>query len=157
MLLVLDIDYTLANLSHRSHFADQADPDWDSFFDPGLVMDDTPYAEAVAVLPNLLKQSSSVLILSGRPADLRKTTDRWLRLHFSDLVKVPYNLKLQSSYRVPTPKFKVASIKKFKRPDQAVLCLDDEDENLVAFTKEGWIALKTPEAWAVLNHNKGKE
>ena len=39
---VIDIDGTVADISHRQSLIEQDPPDWDTFFDPDLVMKDKP-------------------------------------------------------------------------------------------------------------------
>lgn len=76
--LVLDIDGTIADLSHRRHFIEtEGKKDHDSFF--SLVHLDKPI-EPIIELARMIYKRYSVIIVSGRPIDRAgKATVKWLR------------------------------------------------------------------------------
>jgi hypothetical protein len=82
MILVLDIDGTLADVSHREHYVDKSEPDWDSFFNPTEVEKDKPILEAQDTFPLLPEAFDEIYFLTGRPESLRDTTTVWLKEHF---------------------------------------------------------------------------
>jgi hypothetical protein len=76
VIIIVDIDGTLANIGHRRHFMEQEKKDWDSFYKEmhkdkpnywctQLIVKMTPYYE--------------IILLSGRPDNYRNITEQWLK------------------------------------------------------------------------------
>lgn len=79
MDIIVDIDGTLADLSHRLHFiADPKKKDWDGFF--AAAVDDKPIGPVVDMVLGL-SQSCRLVIVTGRPEWTRNATQVWLRDH----------------------------------------------------------------------------
>ena len=77
--VIVDIDGTLADLSHRLHHISGGRKDWDSFF--GAMADDI-VIEPVARLVNVFYDADIPIILcSGRPDNYRDVTVKWLDDH----------------------------------------------------------------------------
>lgn len=83
--VIIDIDGTLADLSHRLHWIDGrggSKPDWEKFFQH--LMGDTPI-EPIIWIGNAFVDSCNgvkVLLCSGRPENHRATTESWLIHHY---------------------------------------------------------------------------
>lgn len=82
-IVIMDIDGTLADARHRVHYV-QKDKDsgkrqWGKFF--AAAKDDKPYTHTK--LMNLLFDTTAIIIylVTGRPENLRKDTEAWLRAH----------------------------------------------------------------------------
>lgn len=74
--IIIDLDGTLCDVSHRTHFVKQSPPDWQGFFD--ACVDDTPNP-AVAALYRMARCTSHLIIyVSGRPETHREQTLQWL-------------------------------------------------------------------------------
>lgn len=88
MLILFDIDGTLADISHRLHFVKHPPhvegewidwtPDWDSFHDPEQVAKDLPIPEMVQIHNTLETANHEIHYVTGRPIELWDTTDSWL-------------------------------------------------------------------------------
>jgi hypothetical protein len=84
--IIVDVDGTLADASHRQHYIDRALPsskrDWKSFFNPALVLLDAPILHIIDLV-RVYHQSAhlipALVIVTGRPDRLFDTTYRWLR------------------------------------------------------------------------------
>lgn len=73
----------MANCSHRTHYVNDGNRDWKSFFDE---MDKDPVIEEVAFLSRILyyqedDTSVKVVIVTARPANYRDKTVAWLDKH----------------------------------------------------------------------------
>jgi phosphatidate phosphatase APP1 len=80
--VIVDIDGTLADISHRRHHLEGKRKRWGKFFQ---AMDrDLPIPE-VAARVRQLSQDHTIVLVSGRPEDFRGVTEEWLRKH-----KIPY-------------------------------------------------------------------
>lgn len=77
--IIVDIDGTLSDLTHRLHYIQQDKKDWDSFF--ANVKDDAVHGHIVDIV-NLLGAKYEVILCSGRPERCRKDTLEWLRANY---------------------------------------------------------------------------
>lgn len=84
--VIVDIDGTVADLSHRLHFikphpmGSDGDlrKDWDSFF--AACVDDEPIHEMVDLV-SLLAAKYDIVFVTGRPERIRSETYEWLMKH----------------------------------------------------------------------------
>jgi len=80
--VIVDIDGTLADISHRRHHIEGKRKRWGKFFRD---MDkDLPIPE-IASKVRQLSQNHTIILVSGRPDDYRAVTEQWLKKH-----KIPY-------------------------------------------------------------------
>jgi FMN phosphatase YigB (HAD superfamily) len=78
-LVLVDMDGTLADVSHRVHHVrGRGKKNWGAFF-RGMVHD--PPNEVIADWVRNLKPEYTVVILSGRPSNYARETVEWLRRH----------------------------------------------------------------------------
>lgn len=81
MNIVLDIDGTLADISHRLHFIKQEERDWESFSDPDTMMKDTPIKETWEIIGALIDQFGHNFVFStGRKESVKGTTREWIQM-----------------------------------------------------------------------------
>lgn len=76
LIYIFDIDGTLADLSHRLHFIAGEKKDWTGFY--AACSNDLPIPEVVATLHNLNRAGASILLSTGRSAEIREQTEKWL-------------------------------------------------------------------------------
>lgn len=79
MDVVVDIDGTLADVTHRLHFISARPKDWAGFFD--AMSDDAPISEMITVVVALAAAGHRILLATGRPDSHRMVTERWLDRH----------------------------------------------------------------------------
>lgn len=79
MIYLVDIDGTLADLSHRLHFIQQKPADWDGFFAacPG----DRPIVEVIDTVRRLAASGARIILVTGRSDAVEEPTMDWLREH----------------------------------------------------------------------------
>lgn len=77
--IIIDLDGTLCDVSHRTHLVKQSPPDWPAFFD--ACVDDTPNAAVVALYDMARDAGHTILYVSGRPETHRAQTEAWLERH----------------------------------------------------------------------------
>ena len=77
--IIIDLDGTLCNVSHRVHFIKQDPPNWPAFFD--ACIDDTPNAAIVALYTMARASYHQIIYVSGRPDTHRAQTFDWLQRH----------------------------------------------------------------------------
>lgn len=74
--VVFDIDGTLADYSHRAHHLIPPERDMKVFF--SKMEKDPPVPEVIALLVEALKKGYRVILVTGRPGQYYKATERWL-------------------------------------------------------------------------------
>jgi hypothetical protein len=74
--VIVDLDGTLADCSHRRHFLDGDSPDWDAFYD--ACGKDTPNGWCVTLINSLVKAEVPVTIVSARRQAEYQKTLAWL-------------------------------------------------------------------------------
>lgn len=152
MILVLDIDGTLADLSHREFLvADKATADWDTFFSDELIYKDQVIKGALEGYEALYDLADKIYIVSGRPERSLDRTEEWLIENGFDLSKVLGSIILRpDDLKSTSREFKEAVLKSIilpeNDPDDVYVFIDDEPKNLEMFSEYG-LALKAPEIW----------
>lgn len=77
-LVLVDMDGTLADVSHRLHLLEGKKKNWKQFF---KLMDEDPPSEVVLQWVKNLSPEYKVIIVTGRPEEYRPNTEEWLRRH----------------------------------------------------------------------------
>lgn len=80
--IIIDLDGTLCDVSHRTHLVKQSPPNWPAFFD--ACTDDTPNPAVVALVSMAIQAHYAILYVSGRPETHRAQTQAWLSQHGLD-------------------------------------------------------------------------
>ena len=76
--VIVDIDGTLADVTHRLHHVRGKRKKWKKFF--ASMSEDRPVKEVVAHVVELARDHN-IYVVSGRPDDYRSITEQWLKLH----------------------------------------------------------------------------
>ena len=79
--VLVDIDGTLADCSHRIKFVQGARKDWKTFFRLDLVSRDRLIEPVAKTVLSLDSSGYSIIYVSGRNEALRETTEEWLARH----------------------------------------------------------------------------
>jgi hypothetical protein len=154
MIVVFDIDGTIADLSHREHFIEEkGKEDWDSFFSEAQLLEDKPIKSSVDGFNAFVELSDKSFIISARPKRTLDVTEEWLLGNgfnidnvFGNIILRPDNLQVRSH------EFKETVFKEFilnKNIDDFFIFIDDQENNLEMFSKYG-VALKAPEIWSII-------
>lgn len=76
--IIVDIDGTVADCSHRRKYVEQQPKDWDMFYSLSLVQADR-VIESTAKIVRAMAHNYSILYVSGRRRELYWPTVNWLR------------------------------------------------------------------------------
>lgn len=115
MLVIFDLDGTLALTEHREHFLkrDHADKDWRGFY--ASCDKDRPCLPLVRVAQMLLAMGEDVRIWSGRSDEVADKTETWLAAN--GLGGIPVKMRREGD-RTPDTKLKAAWLEGLSRkPD----------------------------------------
>lgn len=77
--IIVDIDGTLADCSHRRHYVETKPKNWAAFY--AGIADDTPVPIVRDLIEDWRRRGAEALLVSGRPDEHRLTTLRWLEKH----------------------------------------------------------------------------
>lgn len=102
--IIVDIDGTLANCSHRLHHIRNFESDkeatfkadWDAFYQD--CMDDSPIKPTVRLVKSLADRDYCIILVTGRSGKYRNQTELWLEGH-----DIPYDLLLMRGHGDHTP------------------------------------------------------
>ena len=126
MMIIVDIDGTLADCTHRLHHVKSLPQHWDLFY--AGMSDDKPIQPVIRIVKDLWR-SSSIFMLTGRPEKYRQATEAWLRKYY-----VPYHrlyMRADSDFS-PSPVFKLAVVNYLRESDGIEIDLAIEDEQSIA-------------------------
>lgn len=156
MVIVLDIDGTIANNDHRAHHVDKEAPDWDTFLTPDLVGKDTPIAGARRAVKHFQLLKYKMLFLTGRNEALRDTTMRWLLEHYElDVREEDLMMRPLGNMLKPT-EFKREQVSAIRQEYGENLIFFDDDLYMHAVYAEYGIAMHAPECWKTMFPDHGE-
>ena len=89
MIVLCDIDGTLANCDHRRKLLPSGKMDWKYFLNPDLVALDLPIVPVLNTVHALQADDNYVIFVTGRHEGLRSATHNWLIQHFCMLEDDP--------------------------------------------------------------------
>lgn len=85
--IIVDIDGTIADISHRLHFIEWEKKDWDGFYQH--LSDDKPKQEIIDLIKIIYYDEDNrwdnlqLIFVTGRSDKYAAITDTWLRKHFT--------------------------------------------------------------------------
>lgn len=148
MLVVMDIDGTVADTTHRQAFVD--DPD--KYNSPDLVIKDAVVPGASAALSEFTRLGYTVVFVTSRAEALRDVTGRWLLENLGVSVD-DRKLVMRTGGNLLTPaEYKhEAAVSIHMEIDRNRGCLFiDDDAGVCSRYQELGATLKAPECWGVL-------
>lgn len=77
--VICDLDGTLADITHRLHFIENGNKDWDGFY--RACPDDLPKPAIIELIAMCDDAGHQIIISSGRSEDVRAETEAWLEKH----------------------------------------------------------------------------
>ena|ERR1700728_1405229 len=136
MSIIVDIDGTIADNSHRQHILDTEPKNWDEFF-LGCY-DDEPIQPVIDVV-QALSVYHEILIVTGRSEKYRELTKLWLKKHEIDYLKL--YMRPEGDYR-PDHEMKEEILKKIRLHFDPTLAIDDRQSVVDMWRRNGLICLQ---------------
>lgn len=96
MIVIFDLDGTIADNEHRRHLVADGHTDWDTFYEN--CGQDLPVWSVITIMRLLWAVGDTIVILSGRSDVVRIKTKRWLKRY-----DVPYHLLMMRPKGDSTP------------------------------------------------------
>ncbi len=136
---IVDIDGTLADITHRLHFIEGDTKDWDSFF--AACKDDKPIMNMKTIV-FCLSAFDDVIFVSGRPEKSRQDTEAWL----NDLGFEEYQLYMRKDgdhredYKV-----KEEILAEIQKDYEVIAAIDDRKQVVDMWRRHGILTLQCAE------------
>ena len=80
MVVVVDIDGTIAKVGDRLKYLEQKPKDWDAFYN--ACFNDEPYKDIVSLVQTFIDAGCTIVFCTGRRDSVRTDTLKWLNKHF---------------------------------------------------------------------------
>jgi predicted kinase len=148
--VIVDVDGTVANCTHRLHHITNGRKNWKGFFD---AMDmDVPYQPIVKLL-DLLPGSVSIVFCSGRPEEYRSLTERWFSIQniFFDALFMRSTGDTRPDHIV-----KKEILAQIREEYDPFLVIDDRQSVVDMWRAEGLTCLQCRDPQEALHSNWGK-
>jgi hypothetical protein len=147
LLLILDIDGTIANGEHRVHLIDGTPEGWTKFLSPELVKKDAPIVKAQKCIAKLIKiPNIEIVFLTGRNEGLRTVTNSWIRKHFG-IYNATLIMRPLGDERTPT-EYKSGQLRVLRKIYKCSwMAFDDDKYMMPIYEKFGAICFHAPTCW----------
>ncbi len=148
MIIVIDIDGTVANNDHRAHHVDTDKPNWEEFLKPHLVAKDTLVPGAKKALEHFEALRYKIVFLTGRNEGLRPTTAQWIQDHLGIEVNDDTLIMRNAGNMLRASEYKreQAQALKSENPMEQFLFIDDDKYSWASYSDIG-VVLRAPECW----------
>ena len=146
--IVIDIDGTIADSSHRQHYLESNPANWNSFFSDSEILNDEPIYPVIDLCRSLVAVfRATPVFLTGRPEYTRRATAKWLSAHMgNDIVSNCVLFMRPSENRQCSYLFKQDCIQNLEL-SQIICCVEDNTRCGLAFKELGLQVLQ------VANHD----
>lgn len=132
MLAVFDVDGVVADVRHRLKYLARTPKDWKGFFAAAAA--DPPLETGVG-LAREWADGHDLVWLTGRPENLRRVTERWLRdqgLPVDRLIMRPANDRRAARL------FKADRVKALSAETAVAVIVDDDPDVIDELRRRGW-------------------
>jgi hydroxymethylpyrimidine pyrophosphatase-like HAD family hydrolase len=152
VIIVVDLDGTVADNSHREGFIQGNQKDWDAFYRPELIAKDKLIMGAREGLVKLThNRNHKVIFLTGRPERTRRVTEDWIETYIWPVFAGELIMRGDTDRRKAHDykRSKVTELYSLHRAFHNFLFIDDDPQTYEMFWQYG-VVLQAPECWAVL-------
>lgn len=143
MDVIVDIDGTVADLTHRRHFIASRPKNYDAFF--AAVKQDVPIQPVVDAVKALRGAGNQLIFVSGRPERTRHDTLDWLEYHARIQVDPVLCMRKDGDYR-PDDIVKEELLAKLRQDGyDPKLAFDDRNRVVAMWRRNGIICAQVAE------------
>lgn len=135
---IFDLDGTLADLSHRKHFIEGDQKDYDAFYD--ACDEDLPILNIIEIAKEL-DGKNDIIIVSGRSDRVRKKTIEWLDKH--EIFPKALYMRKHGDHR-PDDEVKLEILSLLNKED-IIAVFDDRDRVVKMWREQGLTCLQVAE------------
>jgi hypothetical protein len=138
MIIITDLDGTLARVAWRAFMMS----DWDAYWEASW--QDKPNQPMIDLI-NMLSKSCRIVCITGRPERWRQLTNSWLMRYG---VKVHELWMRPNDDRRPSPQLKIDLMKKMTEQvllSEIIVAVDDRADVIKAYQEHGLLTLQAQE------------
>jgi uncharacterized HAD superfamily protein len=137
-IVIVDIDGTIADCTHRLHYLENND--WDSFYE---ACDKDKPIQPIIDLVKILTKSYRVIFCTGRRGEVGEKTGAWLQKYFGNTLPSYHYHMRKIGDRRPDTIIKPEMIEKYK--NNIAFILEDRDSMVQKWRELGYTCLQTQE------------
>lgn len=148
-MIVVDLDGTIADCSHRTHYVKGAVKNWDAF--NKACIHDKPIKNIIELVKRYVSSiDTPIIFLTGRSDVVRKETEVWLNIHFPEMeLGEDYMLVMrkEGDFRpdhIVKPRLLDEFLKQYNMPPVHFI-LEDRNTVVQAWRKLGYTCLQVAE------------
>ena len=147
LLMLWDLDGTLADIQHRAHYLKQSPAPWPEFF--SHLRKDKPIMQSVALFNMAFMNGVAPYraIVTSRPEAYRAQTERWLASN--RLTRAALHMRGDHDHR-PAPLQKLEVLQKLRKLHKwsGIIAFDDQPAVVQMYRDEGILCYQTAEGGA---------
>jgi uncharacterized HAD superfamily protein len=136
MSIIVDIDGTIADNTHRQHFLETEPKNWEQFF---LESHGDLLIEPVAEIVRALEKQYCILIVTGRSERYRELTKLWLKKYDIEYSKL--YMRAEGEYRLDH-EIKEEILIEIRKTYNPILAIDDRQSVVDMWRRNGLICLQ---------------
>lgn len=141
--VIFDLDGTLCDITHRMHFIENGNKDWDGFYKACWM--DAPKLPIIEINNMCFDANHNIIISSGRSENVRNETIQWLKEHhvyYDDLMMRP------NACFVPDQALKKAWLDQGKMgPIENILFVVEDRDRMVKMWRDQGLTCLQVEQW----------
>ena len=137
MIVIFDLDGTLADDGHRQHHLEASPQDWDAYY--AAAPADAPIWPVIRTMAALQRLRHNVEIWTGRPESQRSSTTLWLERHGIGTSGLRLRMRPDRDYR-PANEVKGEWLVEVRRPPDLVF--DDRSKCVRWWRERGILCMQ---------------
>lgn len=141
--VIVDIDGTVADISHRLQYIKTKPKDWNSFFN--TCNEDKPVEEICQLVRTLYHNDYSIIFCTGRKESIRKETTYWLLENVFNYTDFRLLMRSNNDYRPDTIVKPELVQKAGLTPENVSFILEDRSGVVKRWRELGFICLQVNE------------
>lgn len=127
--IICDVDNTLLDITHRFHFLDGENTDWDSFLNEEEIRKDKPISDVVELI-NCLGRFYPIIFITGRNEGTRAITEEQLNNVLSPWVRSELYMRTDRDWRKDT-EIKKELYEKYVQPKYQIIAAFDDKPSVI--------------------------
>lgn len=140
--IIVDLDGTLCDTSHRQHHVEKTPKNWIAFYE--ALIHDKPNDWCERLIDSMRKTGIEIIFVSGRPDNYRELTEGWLHDWGFSLASDPHPLFMRKSGDFRKDSIVKTEIyrEQIKPNFDVVFCIDDRQQVVDAWRELGLTCLQ---------------
>lgn len=144
MIVISDIDFTICDSSHRTHYLQKDPNDWKGFYTPKEVMKDKPILATRSILRAMDNDNKGIVYVTSRTEAVSELTYKWLRKNHFPLGLIIFRPENDERPSEDVKESALALIKLMYN-EPILFALEDKPKCVEMYRRNGVMCLALPE------------